>query len=49
MYALSGTTRVSQIPLWIAAAKGHKGVVKLLLEIGKADINSKNEDGQTLL
>ena len=28
---------------------GHKAVVKLLLETGKADMNSKDYDGQMLL
>jgi ankyrin repeat protein len=34
--------------LWRAAENGHEAVVKLLLETGKVDVDSK-KDGQTLL
>jgi len=36
-------------PLWWAAAGGHKGVVKLLLETGKVDADVKDKYGQTPL
>jgi Ankyrin repeats (3 copies) len=37
-------------PLWWAAEKGHEAVVKLLLETGKADVDSKDtEHGRTPL
>ena len=35
--------------LWWAAEKGHEAAVQLLLAIGKADVDAKNEDGQTPL
>jgi hypothetical protein len=35
--------------LWLAARGGHKVVFRLLLDTGKVDINSMDENGQTLL
>jgi ankyrin repeat protein len=39
----------ARTPLWLAARGGHKVVVKLLLETGKVDVNSKDKNGRTLL
>ena len=36
-------------PLSLAAGRGHEAVVKLLVDTGKADINSKDNSGQTQL
>jgi ankyrin repeat protein len=36
-------------PLLYTAVNGHEAVVKLLLETGKADVDSKRRIGQTLL
>ena len=40
---------MGQTPLAWAAMKGHEAVVKLLLETGKADVESKDGCGQTPL
>ena len=36
-------------PLWWGAVCGHKAVVKLLLDTGKADVGPKDIDGRTPL
>ena len=36
-------------PLQVAASEGHASVVKLLLDLGKADVNSRTDDGETAL
>jgi ankyrin repeat protein len=36
-------------PLTLAAARGREEVVKLLLEIGKADVEAKDNKGRTPL
>jgi ankyrin repeat protein len=38
-----------QTPILWAAWNGNEAVVKLLLEAGKADVDSKNTDGRTAL
>ncbi|KAK4034502.1 ankyrin repeat-containing domain protein, partial [Parachaetomium inaequale] len=38
-----------QTPLSYAAWSGHEAVVKMLLNTGKADVDSKDNDGQTPL
>ncbi|UKZ78861.1 hypothetical protein TrVFT333_006607 [Trichoderma virens FT-333] len=37
------------MPLHAAASKGHVDVVRLLLDMGKVDVDSKNDDGRTAL
>ena len=39
----------ARTPLWLAIRGGHKVVLKLLLETGKVDVNSKGDNGQTPL
>jgi ankyrin repeat protein len=41
--------KYNQTPLSVAAGKGHAAVVKLLLEIGKANIDLKDSYGRTPL
>jgi ankyrin repeat protein len=38
-----------QTPLWCAAGNGHKAIVKLLLQTGKVDADSKDRFGETPL
>ena len=42
-------TTDGRTPLWWAAERGHEAVVKLLLETGKANADSKDKDGRTPL
>src|ERR1700722_7725409 len=47
----SKDTSYSRTPLWLAAERGDEAVVKLLLETGKADVDSKDryDGGRTPL
>ncbi|KAF4331614.1 nucleoside phosphorylase domain protein, partial [Fusarium beomiforme] len=42
-------TRYGQTPLFWAADRGHKAIVKLLLDTGKADVDAKDGCGRTPL
>src|SRR5438270_739567 len=42
-------SELGRTSLWWAAAKGHEALVKLLLDTGKADVDSKDENGRTPL
>jgi Ankyrin repeats (3 copies) len=46
---LDSKDKYGRTPLSWAAERGHEAVVKLLLETGKADIDSKDKDGLTPL
>jgi ankyrin repeat protein len=48
-HLLTVESQYSQMSLWLAVKNGHEVVVKLLLKIGKADIENKDEYGRTAL